>query len=157
MSWVPLLYMLCTMFIGFKQGISSSCYYSILTRNPKFFSPATFNSTKTSNWLPLLVFYSLLFYCQFQEKSKTICQTTKTNSYQNPLQKTCSYLEKMTFGRANSILILFMVYCLKHSIGIFCMPGDVAAVGNTEMNKIQAWPWQLVFHSVFFTPRFPVL
>lgn len=29
-----------------------------------------------------------LFYCQFQEKSKTISQMTQTDSYQNPLQKT---------------------------------------------------------------------
>lgn len=39
---------------------------------------------------------------------------TQTYGNQSPLEKTYSYLKKMTFGGANSTLILFVVYCLKH-------------------------------------------
>lgn len=42
----------------------------------------------------------------------------------------------MIFVGANCIPLLFMVYGLKHSQIIFCVPGDVAAVGYIKMNKM---------------------
>lgn len=58
-SWVLMIHMMCTIFMCFKQeGISSPCY-SILTRCKSLFSPLTFNTTKSSDWL--LLFCSIRF------------------------------------------------------------------------------------------------
>lgn len=54
---------------------------------------------------------------------------TQTNSDQNPLQKSCSYLKKMTFGGTNSILILFILY---HLMRPLCAWWHVAAMEKTR-------------------------
>lgn len=98
-----------------------------------------------------------LFNCQFQEKSKTICQTTKTNSYQNLLQKICSYLKKNDFGEMPiSFQTCLWFYCFKHSRIIFCVPGDVVGTGTLRWARRESGPDSSYF-SVSFAHCFPVL
>lgn len=98
----------------------------------------------------------LLHYCQSWEKSKTSFQMTQTNSDQNPLQKSCTYLKKKNdfWGYQFHSNII-------HSLSSHASPVCLMTCGshgkNTKMNKTRVWPWQLTVQSVVFIQRFPVL
>lgn len=95
--------------------------------------------------------WTYVFYCQYEgERVKAYSRPPKLTAIRIYFRKDVLILKNDLWGMPIP-LHLFVVYCIKHSSGIFSVPGKVLAPENHEINKMQVQPGQLVFQSFPFT------